>query len=221
MSARPRVAAVMQPYFFPYAGYFRLVAAADVFVLLDDVQFPRRGWVHRNRLPGDDGELRWLTLPLQKAAFEARICDLRFPADAAARLGDEMRRFPCLRGSADPLVAQAEAIEGTPVDHLERLLHACCARLGLPLQTMRASSLGLDPALRAQERILAAVRAVGATAYVNAPGGVELYDPQVFAQAGVSLSFLPPWEGPFDSILSRLLGEPAEAIAGEIRRQLA
>jgi hypothetical protein len=48
---------IMQPYFLPFAEYFRLFAASDVFVLLDDVQFPRRGWVHRNRLHDRGGEL--------------------------------------------------------------------------------------------------------------------------------------------------------------------
>ena len=55
--------AVMQPYFVPYAGYFRLFAATDLFVIYDCVQFPRRGWVHRNQLPGANGQPNWLTLP--------------------------------------------------------------------------------------------------------------------------------------------------------------
>ena len=59
--------AVMQPYFVPHAGYFRLFAASDLFVVFDCVQFPRRGWVHRNRLPDAQGRARWLTLPLSKA----------------------------------------------------------------------------------------------------------------------------------------------------------
>ena len=57
----------MQPYFVPYAGYFRLFAAADVFVAYDCVQFPRRGWVHRNRLPTATGMSDWLTLPVRNA----------------------------------------------------------------------------------------------------------------------------------------------------------
>ena len=62
----PFTVAIMQPYFFPYAGYFRLFAASDLFVIYDCVQFPRRGWVHRNLLPDASGSERWLTLPLEK-----------------------------------------------------------------------------------------------------------------------------------------------------------
>ena len=92
--------AIMQPYFFPYAGYFRLFAAADLFAIYDCVQFPRRGWVHRNRLPDSNGAAGGLTLPLEKAPRSAIISDLRFPADAIARLTRQLRRFPALQPSA-------------------------------------------------------------------------------------------------------------------------
>src|SRR5437660_8507371 len=85
--------AIMQPYFIPYAGYFRLFAASDLFVLYDCVQFPRRGWVHRNRLLDASGKERWLTLPLEKAARDARIQDLRFAADAKSAFLDRLRPF--------------------------------------------------------------------------------------------------------------------------------
>src|SRR5260370_23913658 len=69
----------MQPYFTPYGGYFRLFAASDLFVIYDCVQFPQRGWVHRNRLVDRAGKERWLTLPLAKAPQSVLIADLRFP----------------------------------------------------------------------------------------------------------------------------------------------
>src|SRR5215207_8721062 len=90
--------AIMQPYFIPYAGYFRLFAASDLFVIYDCVQFPRRGWVHRNRLPDATGQESWLTLPLAKAPRDVRIRDLRFSADADQILADRMRRIPLLAG---------------------------------------------------------------------------------------------------------------------------
>ena len=82
----PPTIAIMQPYFIPYAGYFRLFAVSDLLVIYDCVQFARRGWVHRNRLPDRSGVERWLTLPLAKAPQSVLIKDLRFPEDAAALL---------------------------------------------------------------------------------------------------------------------------------------
>src|SRR5580704_13576707 len=86
--------AIMQPYFVPYAGYFRLLAASDLFVIYDCVQFPRRGWVHRNKLLDASGEARWLTLPLERAPQSVLIQDLRFPPNAAKQLAERMRPFP-------------------------------------------------------------------------------------------------------------------------------
>src|SRR3954469_21286194 len=85
--------AVMQPYFIPYAGYFRLFAASDLFVIYDCVQFPRRGWVHRNKLIDGSGAERWLTLPLGKASQSALIMDLQFPPNAGQLLRQRLQPF--------------------------------------------------------------------------------------------------------------------------------
>src|SRR5437764_15470200 len=86
-----RTVAIMQPYFVPYAGYFRLLAASDLFVIYDCVQFPRRGWVHRNQIPDAHGRAAWLTLPLAKAPQEVLIRDLAFPEAAEAMLAERLR----------------------------------------------------------------------------------------------------------------------------------
>ena len=91
--------AVMQPYFMPYVGYYRLFAAADVFVMYDCVQFPRRGWVHRNRFSTASGQLDWLTLPLSKCARDTRIDGLVFAPDAPERIASGLQRFPALEAA--------------------------------------------------------------------------------------------------------------------------
>jgi WbqC-like protein family len=219
-AGRIRSVAIMQPYFVPYAGYFRLLAAADLFVLYDCVQFTRRGWVHRNRLPNANGQLQWLTLPLAKAPREVSIRDLRFRPDAAAALTSQFSRFPLLtRPNSDPhgLLPALSDVSGTPLDYIERLLARCGAALGLPWRVRRSSTLDIPPELSGQERILAIVAALGARHYVNPPGGRNLYDCARFAAAGVELRFLPDYQGPVESILARLLTEPAAAVAAEIR----
>ena len=214
----------MQPYFMPYAGYLRLFAAADLFVVYDCVQFPRRGWVHRNRLADAKGELQWLTLPLQSADRDVRIGDLRFRDGALEDFDAQSRRFPAL---ASPTFADSGLREvlrdfsGTPVDYLERTLRFACASLGIDCRTMRSSSLAIPEALRAQDRILAIVKALGGTAYVNSPGGTDLYSAADFAAHGIELRFLPEWRGDFASVLQRLCTEPRERIAQDIFEQCA
>ena len=166
--------AIMQPYFFPYAGYFRLFAATDLFVMYDCVQFPRRGWVHRNSLPDANGKPAWLTLPLAKAHRDVRIDALSFVPGAETQLGAQISRFPSL-AAADPdhtVMKAFGTFDGAlPVHYLEHTLRTVCNALGLPFNTVRSSSLEIPPDVRGQDRILAIARKLEADVYVNSPGG--------------------------------------------------
>jgi hypothetical protein len=213
--------AVMQPYFFPYAGYFRLLDCVDEFVLFDCVQFPRRGRVHRCELPGPDEATRWLTLPLARQPQDVRIADLRFAADARARFDAELRRFPWIATARGPLADAVRDHLATPLDdvvgYLERGLLLVRDLLGLRCSLRRSSSLGISPALRGQERILAIAGALGATHYLNAPGGRALYSAERFSDAGVTLEFLPDYTGPHRFLLPALLSESAEDLRADLR----
>jgi hypothetical protein len=215
--------AVMQPYFVPYAGYFRLFTAADVFVAFDCVQFPRRGWVHRNRLPLASGDTDWLTLPIQKCDRETRIDDLVFAPDARTLLVRSLQRFPSLRSAwidASPLLELVTDIgSGTVADYLCAQLTSITAMLGISRPIVRSSTLGIPANVHRQARVIAAARALGATRYINSPGGRELYEPAAFAEHGIELNFLTPFSGPADSILTLLLSRPADEIATLIRNE--
>lgn len=193
---KPLRVAVMQPYFMPYPGYFRLLAAADVFVILDCVQFNRRGRVHRVQLPGPAGAVEWLTLPLERQPRDVLIRDLAFAPAARATFAARMRRFTGLTGD-DAAAARLRGWLLGPldcvVDHLEAGLRVVAELLDLRPRMLRSSLLAVDPALRGQDRIIAIVQALGGTHYVNAPGGRHLYDAGRFADAGLHLSFLPAY----------------------------
>ena len=216
---RQLTVAIMQPYFLPYAGYFRLFAASDLFVIYDCVQFPRRGWVHRNRLADQRGVERWLTLPLEKAPQAVLIRDLRFPPDAARLLAERLNPFRLAGGNRDvqEIVAAVRDAQGSPLDYLERLLERVAAYLRLPWTVTRSSALGVPETMRGQQRIVEIARRLGATRYVNAPGGADLYDVDAFADAGIELRFLDRYPGPSSSILTRMMEEPREDLARDIR----
>jgi hypothetical protein len=212
--------AVIQPYFIPYAGYFRLFAAADVVVMFDCVQFPRRGWVHRNRLRLASGNLDWLTLPLANAPRDTRIADLRFASDGSERLRTAIRRFPSIESAHRNGHDMVESLlDLTGMDVARYLCDRVCdiaELLGFARPMMRSSSMGIPAHLRAQDRVLAIVKALGGTRYVNPSGGRELYDHSTFATEGIELRFLTPYGGAVESVLGRLLAEPVSQISGEI-----
>ncbi len=209
----------MQPYFAPYAGYFRLAAASDIFVIYDCVQFPRRGWVHRNKLPDAAGQQQWFTLPLEKAPQDTAISAMRFSDDTRTRIETAAQRFPDLRDQTVPLVAHLHAAEGSLASWLAESLIMTCRLLGLKSEFIRSSDLNLPDELKGQDRIIEIVKQLGGLSYVNAPGGRALYQEEAFRQQSLELTFLAPYEGDFGSILHRLQHEDPEQLAAEIVRQ--
>jgi hypothetical protein len=215
----PTTIAIMQPYFVPYAGYFRLLAASDLFVIYDCVQFPRRGWVHRNQLPDAHGRPAWLTLPLAKAPQEVLIRDLAFPDAAEATLAERLRPSPLPAERNDAFAALMEslsAIDRQPVDYLAATLERTAQALRLPWRVVRSSSLAIPPELRGQDRIIEIACRLGAKRYVNAPGGQALYDQVAFEAAGIELRFLAAYSGPSWSVLWRLACEDAATLSEDI-----
>jgi hypothetical protein len=218
--------AVMQPYLYPYAGYFRLMAACGTFIIFDDVQFPRRGRVHRCEMPHPHGGTQWLTLPLARHPRDALINTLSFAADARATLDRRLARYPWLAPDDSPasgrtplsrrVAAHLHGPLGSVADFLEAGLRIVADELQLPARILRSSSFGLDPALRGQERIIALVRATGADTYVNAPGGRALYNAGTFRQAGLDLAFLPPYQGAYRHLLPALMTAEPTALRADI-----
>ena len=212
--------AVMQPYFFPYAGYFRLLNAVDHFVIFDCVQFPRRGRVHRAAVTGPDGEMEWLTLPLEKQPRDVLISELAFAPEARRLFDSRLARHAWLtqaRGAEhERLRALLYGPLRTVVDFLEEELRLVADLLGFNPHFSRSSALCLSPDIKAQERVIAVVKAVGGAHYLNSPAGRGLYDPQHFAARDLTLSFLPHYRGPYTCILPALLTQPHSEIRADI-----
>jgi hypothetical protein len=212
--------AVMQPYFFPYAGYFRLLANVDEFVIYDCVQFQRRGRIHRTEVPGARGDLHWLTLPIQHCPRDTLIRNVQFHRDARAMLDERLAAFPWMPRAQGEAAQVLRDYLAQPLpsfnEFLEEGLRLAARLLGIDVKISRSSSLELDPALRAQDRILAVVGALGATRYLNLPGGRDLYEPDAFARRGVDLEFLPVYEGPHRSMLHSLMTQGLDAIRADV-----
>src|SRR5690554_1369276 len=66
--------AIMQPYFLPYLGYWQLMNCVEKFVVYDDVQFTKKGWIHRNRYL-NNGKDQVFTLPLKKDSDYLDVVD--------------------------------------------------------------------------------------------------------------------------------------------------
>lgn len=200
--------AVMQPYLFPYVGYFQLIAAVDRFVVLDDVRFIRRGWIHRNRILLGGREWRF-TVPVEGASQNRDIRDVTVVPQAAwlakllrtlehaYRKAPEFERvWPCVRGV---LSSGERSISRLAVLGLVRV----CEVLAIGTELVESSSVYGNGQLRGEERILDICARERASHYVNLPGGAELYSEEAFAARGIALEFLRPEPGGY-----RQLGGP-------------
>lgn len=211
--------AIMQPYFLPYAGYFRLFHATDLFVIYDCVQFIRRGWIHRNQFTNFNGEFSWLSLPLVKMPQESLISELTFANDAAQRMQEQQQKFPVFKSknfSASEFNKAIMQFSSHPVTYITELLKLTCEYLGLPCNITYSSQLNLPASLKGQDRIITIAKHFGAKTYINAPGGRNLYHEDAFRQHDIKLQFLPEYSGSYESILSRVIYEDKNTLRKEI-----
>lgn len=183
--------AVMQPYFYPYLGYFELIRHVDVFVFFTDVQYIRRGWVNRNRIRAANARgWEYLTVPVEHAPRSTPISDIRtrpgWQADHRKKLEYAYGRnkirdheFSATLSPTDPGLC----------DTLTRTIADTARWLGLG--TLFRDSREFAAEGKGQDRILDICRQARADTYVNLPGGQGLYSPEEFSRRGLALEILP------------------------------
>jgi hypothetical protein len=227
------IVALMQPYFFPYIGYFSLMAAADVFIAYDNVQYTRPGWINRNRILRN-GAPDWWTAVVADAPHTSDINQRQYRDWPAQRrklidlLAQRYRRAPH-RASGMALVEQALPTDEDNVARCNtRLLSVLAGAFSLRCRVMFASDVPHATALRGVERVLSVCDAVGATTYVNSPGGLSLYRADDFSVRGVALRFVKPEPDtyvqgdqpfvPWLSIVDALMFLPIDDVARRVRQ---
>lgn len=191
-------------------------------MIFDCVQFPRRGWVHRNKFISSSGEKQWLTLPVTKASIDTSIKDMLFSQNARQLMIERLKKFPQLNNaleSGNLFMSAVENIqdEDTLASYLIRNITMVNEYLGFDIEITRSSELPIDHSLKGEEKIISIVKYLRGTEYFNLPGGRNLYSQTRFSREGINLNILDEWKGSFDSILSRLLTEDKSKILCAIR----
>jgi hypothetical protein len=186
--------AIMQPYLFPYLGYFQLIRAVDAFVVYDDVNYIKGGWINRNFILAQ-GDKQLITLPLQGASPNLLINQLAV-GNRQKKLVEAIRQnyskapqFATVFPLVEDILMQQEKNLGR---FLGYELRQICDYLSLYPKWHLSSMLKKDNALRGQEKVLAICEELGATHYINVPGGKALYDAKAFAARSMQLSFIQP-----------------------------
>jgi hypothetical protein len=195
-SGRTFKTAIMQPYFLPYVGYYQLIASVDLFIIYDNIQYTKKGWINRNRHLRD-GQAVLFSLPLKSDSDFLEIRE-RTLSDSFSRdkllnqLASAYRRAPQF-SETFPLVERIVRYpESNLFGFLEHSIIETCEHLGISTEIRRSSRVAIDHRLKSQDKVLALCEAVGASVYINAIGGTQLYSNEVFQSRGIELKFIRP-----------------------------
>ena len=208
--------AIMQPYFIPYAGYFRLFTMPDLFVIYDCVQFPRRGWVHRNKLTTYNKDVDWITIPLKKQQRDVKINNLEFADEIKDLWQKEKNKFPIFKVQSNIIENISNLSSEKPLNFIVNSLKEVCDTLEIKFNVIFSSELKIPEEYKGQNRIIEICKRLKAKTYINSPGGVELYNKEIFNKNGINLAFLTKYQGSNISILERVAYENTIDIKQEI-----
>ena len=186
----------MQPYFFPYIGYFQLIHAVEEFVVYDQIEYTKRGWINRNRILLN-GNVVHITLPLKSDSDHLNINDRFLSASwnrdrrkLINRVTEAYRRAPQF-DSVFPLVEKCLLFEETNLfAFLFNALKLTNEYLGISTKLRVSSTIGYEAELKGEAKIISLSKAVGAETYINPIGGRELYSKERFNFHGLDLKFL-------------------------------
>lgn len=188
--------AVMQPYFLPYIGYFQLIASVDMFVVCDNLQYAKQGWINRNRMLVN-GTARLFSLPLQRgssfAAISGRTLAAGFkPTELLERFHAAYRLAPFYPASRGLLATALDNDERNLFVYVQQSINFLCAHLGIRTEFRLLSELPIDHSLKRNSKLFSICEAVGAKTYVNAIGGMGYFSEEEFRHRGMALRFLKP-----------------------------
>lgn len=189
--------AIMQPYPFPYIGYFELMARVDRWVVLDVVQYTRRNWMNRNRILRPDEGWQYFVLPVSKMPLGASMRQIRLtnPDEAQRRLLAQLqhyrKRAPYFPKVMDMVCDVFSRVKTNRlVDLNVASLNAVGEMLEIPTTLELCSSLGeLENVEYSGQVVLQIAKRLNADIYINLPGGREIYDPREWTASGIRLAF--------------------------------
>lgn len=194
--------AIMQPYIFPYIGYFQLISTVDKFIIYDDVNFINKGWINRNNILVS-GQPHLFTIPLKDASQNKLIHEVELMT------GDPWKKkflktiqqsyqkapnYHSIFNIVEEIVSlNIETISELAVYALKRI----CVYMEIKTEIISSSAIYKNTDLKAQDRILDICKQESASHYINPVGGMELYEKSKFANENIQLNFLKSVASPY------------------------
>jgi len=188
--------AIMQPYFFPYIGYFQLIKTVDKFIVYDNIKYTKKGWINRNRLLFN-GKEQLFTIPIRKGSDSLDICQRELSENCKIettkileRIRLNYRKAPYFN-EVYPLTEKSFFLEDTNLfRYIFFSLQQILAYLGIRTEILISSKIGVEERLAGENRVISICKHLNASQYINSIGGVALYSRERFSEEGIILRFL-------------------------------
>ncbi len=194
--------AIMQPYFFPYIGYFQLIAAVDKFIIYDDVNFINRGWINRNNILVN-GTAQLIQVPLVGASQNKLINEvelikeMKWKAKLLRTIEQSYKKAPQFLSTFELIQTLFDKEHSHISDFNVNSIQVVSKYLGIDTQIVPSSSHYQNKYLSGQNRILDICLKENANHYINPIGGVDLYDRGLFKKSNITLNFIQPKALPY------------------------
>ena len=188
----------MQPYFFPYFLYWRMIANSDKFIIYDDVNYINRGFISKNYIYSHGG-LQRLTLNVRGASQNKRINEVKVYQNDNLKMIKTIRHSFCKAPQYNKVLPLIESIllceKHMLSEFLENLILNVCSYLQIRTEVILSSSLPASiKSGKGVSRLIDICRHFGQDTYVNLPGGRDLYKPVLFSEHNISLLFMNEFE---------------------------
>ena len=188
--------AIMQPYFIPYIGYFQLINSVDKFVIYDNIQYTKKGWINRNRILVN-GNDQLITLSIKKDSDYLNVVERELSESWQKDKSKMLNVIKSSYGKAPHFQETYELISkclNNPEVNLFRFIYDSIVLINDYLEITTpiiiSSTIDIDHTLKSQDKVLSLCIAQNAKVYINSIGGVELYDKEIFKQSGIKLNFI-------------------------------
>ena len=185
--------AIMQPYLFPYIGYWQLINAVDIFVILDDVNYINKGFINRNFLLINNQKFKF-TLELKSASQNKLIKDINIGNNSEKILKTILfayRKSPYFENAYDIVKESLEGINGSNLsDILFNSISKVNSYLGIKTKLSRSSDIIPKNNLKGQDKIIEICKNLNASSYLNNISGAKLYSSSDFKKNDIQLKFI-------------------------------
>lgn len=186
--------AVMQPYLFPYIGYFQLIYASDIFVIYDDVSFIKQGYINRNTLLSNGKPVRF-TVPVPGASSNRKISSLNFSNDIKKVIRTIHQSY-----SKKPYFRDVFPLVEDVLLSADRSISSVCLKsyinifnyLDIKKEMIKSSDIDYDRYAGPSDKLIEFCKKFNANRYINSIGGMELYSKDEFLKNDIDLCFLKP-----------------------------